>query len=311
MNHRSFIFRINKKFANLATAAFLILIIGVNSFAQYKGAPVKKDRLIKALRSRQLQTNDIVAIIKSNGVDFSLTPEVVKELIAAGARPAVVNAVSENLRLTINSSIAANSRSRKVENTKVKINKTSAPSYDELLDQATLIYKNKKDSTEAAQFLETAIKINPKDPAAYQMLGFVNLYGLENLTDARKYMRDSIENGGSAVFRVYHDDNGDFTKRCAGSLYISPENIRFESDDNIHTFETSTINIHKFKLDQESSRIWKDHSIFKVSLKIGTTDAKFRFAPITGKEEESNMIALFVQESQSKNLIGSSFNIFR
>ena len=80
-------------------------------------------------------------------------------------------------------------------------------------------------------------------------------------------MREAIENGGSAVFRVFHDDNGNFTQRCSGSLYISPERIRFESDDNIHTFETSIVNVEKIKLDKESSKIWKNHPIFRVFLK--------------------------------------------
>ena len=43
----------NKSFFKLITVCFLVFIIGINSFAQYKGAPVKKDRLIKAL---QIQT---------------------------------------------------------------------------------------------------------------------------------------------------------------------------------------------------------------------------------------------------------------
>jgi hypothetical protein len=111
-------------------------------------------------------------------------------------------------------------------------------------------------------------------------------------------MRESIANGGSAVFRVFHDDNGNFMKRCSGSLYISPERIRFESDDNTHTFETSTVSVDKIKLDRESSKVWKNHTIFKVFLKIGKDKAKFRFAPVTGKVEESEMVAQFVEESQ-------------
>ena len=175
------------------------------------------------------------------------------------------------------------------------------PNYDELLTQAIFSFKDQKNPTTAVQYLETALKLRPKDPKAYQMLGFVNLYGLNNLTEAQKYMRESIVNGGSAVFRVYHDDNGDFTHRCSGSLFISPEKIRFESDDNIHTFETSTVNVEKIKLDKESSKVWNNHTIFKVFLKIGNTEAKFRFAPITNNVQESQMVAQFVAESQTNN----------
>ncbi|CAN5160706.1 hypothetical protein BH20ACI1_BH20ACI1_21920 [soil metagenome] len=305
MNKPSFTIRRYENFIKITTACLLIFIIGIISFAQYKGEPVKKDRLIKALRSKQLQTRDIVSIIKSNGVDFTLTPEIIKEMVAAGARPAVINAISENLRLSIkDTTVASTSRERKIDTPK-----PTAPSYDDLLEQAMFAYKDQKNPQDAVQLLETAVKMKPNDRAAYQILGFVHLYGLNNLTEAREYMREAIKNGGSAVFRVIHDDNGNFTKYCTGSLYISPEDIRYESDDNIHTFETSTVNIDKTQLDRESSPILKNRPIFKVFLKIGNAEAKFRFSPESGKVEESNMIALFIKESQSKsNLAGAATN---
>lgn len=289
----------NKSFIKIAIACFLIFIIGINTFAQYKGAPVKKDRLLKALRSKQLPTEDIVTIINRNGVDFQLTEEIKKALIAAGARPEVINAVAQNQR-TDN---LVRSKRRK---------NTSETDYDELLVQAINSYKEQKNPASAVKYLESAVKLNPNDPKAFQMLGYINLYGLKNLSQAEKYMREAIENGGSAVFRVFHDDNGNFMQRCSGSLYISPDRIRFESDDNIHTFETSTVNVEKIKLDEESSKIWKDHTIFKVFLKIGKTEAKFRFAPITADEEESKMAARMVIESQlSRKPVGTAVNFIR
>ncbi len=278
----------------ITLACFLILVNAVNLFAQYRGAPVKKDRLIKALRSKQLQTNDIVAVIKSNGVDFMLTAEIKKILISAGARPEVINAVADNFRL----------------NKDYAKNRNKKPNYDELLEQAMYSYKEQKNPTGAVRFLETAVKLNPKNPAAYQMLGFVNLYGLNNPAEAEKLMRQAIENGGSAVFRVYHDDSGGFRTRCSGSLYISPETIRFESDDNRHTFETSIVNVDKIKLDTESNRNWKKHSIIKVFLKIGKDKANFRFAPISAKEDESKMVERFVAASKSNNNYPSVAAVF-
>lgn len=281
-----------KSFVRIMTACFLIFIGAGAIFAQYKGAPVRKDLLIKVLRSKQLQTGDIVSVINSNGVDFRLTADVKNALITAGARPEVIRAIEKNQRSINNETFARSKRSGKI----------SAPDYEDLLDRAIFSYKDQKNPKSAVNFLRTALNLRPRDPKAYQMLGFVNLYGLNNLPEAQKYMRESIEKGGSAVFRVYHDDNGDFMRRCSGSLFISPESIRFESDDNVHTFETSTINIEKIKLDHKSSKIWKNHTFFKVYLKIGKTEAKFRFAPITGKEEESKMVAQFVQESQTNKL---------
>lgn len=288
----------------LATACFLILVSGFNSFAQYRGAPVKQERLLKVLRSRLLQTNDIVTVINANGVDFKITPEIKKLLIAAGARPEVIQAAANNPRLAIGNS---NSQLAKTERRKPKqIVKPVEPNYDDLLERALSSYKDQNNPNVAVSYLQAAVKLKPKSPAAYQMLGFVNMYGLKNFPNAEKLMRESIANGGSAVFRVYHDDTGGFTGRCSGSLYISPESIRFESDDNRHTFETSIVNIEKIKLDTESNKIWKNRSILKVFLKFGKDKAKFRFAPISGKEEESRMVGRFIRDSKIDSLIPMS-----
>lgn len=295
MNPPIFTIKQRKNFKELAAACFLILIATAGLIAQYKGAPVKKDRLVQALRSRQLQTQDIVTIINTNGVDFRLTAEIKKTLVAAGARPEVIKAVSNNSRLA-----PKNDDPARVGNNKTnRKGKSAPPNYDDLLDQAIRSFKDRRNPKDAARLLETAAKINPKNPEAYQMLGFVQLYGLNNPAQAEKSMRESFANGGSAVFRVYHDDNGKFTNRCTGSLYISQDSMRFESDDNRHTFETTSVNIDKIKLDTESTRVWKKHSVFKIFLKIGKDKAKFRFAPVTGVSEESKMVARFIAASNS------------
>lgn len=284
-------------FFKITTACFLILIAGSNLFAQYKGSPVKKERLVQALRSRQLQTRDIITIINTNGADFPLTPSIKKSLIAAGARPEVIKAVSNNPRILSRDN---NVLAKVGKNNTVRRNKPASPSYDDLLGQAIYSYKNQRNPKAAVRILENASRVKPKNPAAYQMLGFIYLYGLNNFAQAEKSMQESIMNGGSAVFRVFHDDNGEFTGRCTGSLYISQDSFRFESDDNVHTFETSTANIDKIKLDSETTRIWKKHSVFKIFLKIGKDKAKFRFAPLTGEQQESKMVARFIEASNSK-----------
>ncbi|MBX7174275.1 MAG: hypothetical protein K1X72_25095 [Pyrinomonadaceae bacterium] len=277
----------------IMTACLLIFAVSLNTFAQYKGAPVKKERLLKALRSKQLQAEDIIAVINSNGVDFKLTEDVRKSLISAGARPEVIKAIANNFRQPSTNGVLYAKKEPQ------KFNPNTAD-YNDLLERAIFSYEEQKNPNGAAKFLQAAIKLKPKDSKAYQMLGFVNLYGLNDLEGTRKYMRESISKGGSAVFRVYHDDSGNFNGRCTGSLYISPDRIRFESDDNIHTFETSTVNVEKIETDTESSKSWKNYPVFKVLLKFGKEKAKFKFAPISGKTEESNMAAMFINESQGK-----------
>ena len=313
MNSAVFTIRNCKEFIKFSAAAcFLILAAasaGNDLFAQYKGSPVKKDRLVKALRSRQLQTRDIVTIINSNGVDFQLTPAIKKSLIAAGARPEVLKAVANNPRVQPTSSVAAKTGPRNITRKSkppAAATTAAAPSYEELLDQAIYSYKEQKNPKGAVRLLESAIKAMPENPAAHQMLGFIYLYGLSDFAQAEKSMRESVVNGGSAVFRVFHDDNGKFTGRCTGSLYVSRDNFRFESDNNVHTFETSTPNVDKIKLDTESTRAWKKHSVFKIFLKIGRDKAKFRFAPLTGALEESKMVERFIAASNLNNSSGGS-----
>jgi tetratricopeptide (TPR) repeat protein len=250
--------------------------------------------VIYLLNTKARPLKNIVTIINSNGVDFELTAAVKKTLIAAGARPEVIQAVANNPRLSSNDSVAKSEK-----NNIIRREKSASTNYDDLLDQALYSYKDQKNPKAAVRILENAVKINPANPAAYQMLGYIYLYELNNLPLAEKAMRESFMNGGSAVFRVYHDDNGKFTGRCTGSLYISENSLRFESDDNVHTFETTTVNIDKIKLDRETTRTWKKRSIFKIFLKIGTQDAKFRFSPLTGVEEESKMVERFIAASNS------------
>lgn len=294
MNGFGFTAKKRKSLASMALAFLLVCVFSLSALAQYKGAPVKKDRLLKALRSKQFQTRDIVTIINQNGVDFKLTPEDKNLLIAAGARPEVIKAVSDNPRLASNSdTVLAKNRRSKAAKKPVEAN------YEDLLDQAMFAYKDQKNPRRAAQILDAAVRVNPRNAAAYQMLGFVNLYGLNDAAAAEKLMREAIRNGGSAVFRVYHDDSGSFSGRCAGSLYIAPDSLRFESDDNRHTFETSVQNVDKFRLDTESNRAWKKYPIFKVLLKIGKSDMKFRFAPVSGKRTETAMVERFVYMSKN------------
>jgi tetratricopeptide (TPR) repeat protein len=294
-----------KRFIKLAVACFLVLITAGNLLAQYKGAPVKKDRLIRVLRSKQLQTSDIVTIINRNGVDFSLTSETRRSLIAAGARPEIIQAISGNLR---SSSKNDNSIAGATSNKNRKSKPAPTPDYDNLLEQAIYSYKEQRNPKNAVRILEAASKVNPGNPAAYQMLGFIYLYGLNDFAQAERSLRESFMKGGSAVFRVFHDDNGKFTKRCTGSLYISQNTLRFESDDNVHTFETSATNVDKIKLDTESTRTWKKHSIFKVFFKFGKEGAKFRFAPLTGAQEESKMVERFIASSDANKLVPDSDN---
>jgi hypothetical protein len=86
----------NFVFLGLASLALCLTVS-----AQYKGSPVKKDKLLSVIRSHQLQTREIVSTINSNGVDFKVDAIVEAELRGAGARPEVIEAARNNFRAAV------------------------------------------------------------------------------------------------------------------------------------------------------------------------------------------------------------------
>jgi hypothetical protein len=266
-------------------------------FGQYVGSPVKKDLLIRELRSKQLQTRDIVHVIKENGVDFKLTPAVENELIAAGARPSVIEAVRNNYRYAqpVQAEPApANTKTRTgAAPIAAAQKKPPVKSYDDLIHQAVEEFDNQNNRYNSLEALQQAVRLSPNKPRAFQLLGYLFLYGFKNLPEAENNWKTAINNGGSAVIRVIHDHNGTFTSTCEGSLYIARDSVRFESDNNRHTFETADRNIKKVEINSRFRRLVQlKGGSFKIVLfdEEKDDDKKFSFAPLSGDTKESEMI---------------------
>ncbi|MEP6944304.1 MAG: hypothetical protein ABJA02_00185 [Acidobacteriota bacterium] len=337
----------------------MALVSAGSVIAQYKGSPVKKEKLISVLRSRQLQTREIVSVINSNGVDFTVSQPVELELYNAGARPEVIAAAKANYRsggsvksapagktdftgsplskdaivtllqngvsdaqvrknvsargvsfkpttkelvelkkvggstALINLIVAsyANPNQNSVSRNDIGRNAPESANYQNLLEKAVDLYDTKKDVDGAISTLQQAVRLDPREARAYQQLGFVYLYGQKNFDEAEKYMRQAIDRGGSAVFRVFHDHDGLFTNTCQGSLFIAKDGVRFESDDNKHTFQTADTNIKQLKMNSKFTTFYKMKAgSFKIVLKSGDDDVKFVFAPLTDNALESKMI---------------------
>jgi hypothetical protein len=343
-----------------AIACLSILITAGNIFAQYKGSPVKKEKLIGVLHSRQLQTREIVGVIRSNGVDFQTTADIEQELTAAGARPEVIAAAKTNYRAPAVSTkvtaaktqfsgqplsrdaivtllqngvkdaqVRSNVSSRGVNfkptaadkleiknaggtpvlinliaasyndpnqnaasNNDIKAPGNGSDNYNNLVEKAVTQYDASKDTAGAIDTLQKAVAADPGEARAYQQMGYMYLYGQKNFTEAEKYMRLAIERGGSAVFRVFHDHDGFFNTTCQGSLFIAKDTVRFESDDNKHTFETPDESIKSIKMNSIFKTFYKIKSgSFNFKLKSGDADSKnYNFAPLTDNSLESKMI---------------------
>ena len=339
--------------AIVLVAFLLVLTASSNSFAQYKGSPVKKEKLITVLRSRQLQTREIVNVVKSNGVDFQVTSSVEQELTGVGARPEVIAAAKANYRapvvakgtipskftgepitkdaiITLLQNGVADAQVRKnvgargvnfkpsaTDKDQIKkaggsitlVNLIAASynnpnqnaasnndtgsgtdKYDNLVEKAVIQYDTSKDVAGAIGTLQEAVKADPREARAYQQLGFMYLYGQKNFTEAEKYMQEAINRGGSAVFRVFHDHGALMTATCQGSLFIAKDSVRFESDDNIHTFQTTDTDIKEAKMNNKFASMFNAKAgAFKIELKNGE-NKNFNFAPLTNDAQESKII---------------------
>lgn len=162
-----------------------------------------------------------------------------------------------------------------------------------MIGKAVDFYDNKKDKQGALVTLQQAVKMDVNNSRAYQLLGYMNLYGFNNFAEAERNMRESLNRGGSAVFRVFHDHDGLFTATCNGSLFIAKDTVRFESDDNIHTFQTNDADIKQVKTNSAFRRAFQTKTgSFKIVLKTGEDKdgVKFGFAPLTDNIAESKMI---------------------
>lgn len=242
---------------------------------QYSGDPVTKNGLLKALKLRQFQTSDFVEIVNKNGVEFRLTNDVQSELQKAGARPELIEAIRRNYRGAL------------------KIKPSNATTYEGLISKAVTIYESNNNAYEAISILNKAVEIKPNEYKAYQMLGYVTLYGKGNFREAEDHMKKAISLGGSAVFRLKHAHDYNFLNSCQGSLYISNNTIRFEGDDNSDTFQVNKSQIEKINTVGKWSGLLKlKGGVFHIEIrdKNFIDKDKYQFSPLTGKTEESKMI---------------------
>ncbi|MCB1024401.1 MAG: tetratricopeptide repeat protein [Acidobacteria bacterium] len=259
--------------------AGLFFVKEIQGQTRYIGDPVKKENLVKVLKSKKYRDTDIVEIIQENGVDFKVTDSIEKELIGAGARPAVVIAARKNYRGSIKSTVG---KASNVNN------------YQIALDKAIRQFDEEKDYDASIKTLQAAIALNPSKPRAYQLMGFAYLYGKQDFVRAEKYMRESLSRGGSAVFRVKHGHDITFSYSCSGSLYINNSGVKYEDDENEHTFDVKKSSITNVKmLGGWGKLIRRKGGAFKISIrdqKDGGDKDIYNFSPLTEKKEEAKLI---------------------
>lgn len=258
------------------------------------GAPLSKDAIVALLQNgisdAQVQQN-----VKNRGVSFKMSPSATQEIRSAGGSSSLVNLIN----IAYVSGDEGNNSGSNFGNNSAS---SGGSNYDDYISQAIETYNNdvvanasvgSSGRLRAIQTLQKAVQLNPNNPSAYQQLGFMTLYGTANgFTAAEGFMRKAIELGGAAVLRVYHDHDGIFKDTCTGSLYIARDAVRFESDNNVHTFETTDANIQKVSMNNSFKQLFQTKvGSFKIVLKSEDKDGtKFSFAPLTNDAQESKMV---------------------
>jgi membrane-associated protease RseP (regulator of RpoE activity) len=181
-------------------------------------------------------------------------------------------------------------------------NSNSGPNYDDLTDQATaaiaaaLTASDISYANRGLNLLQQALRLDPSRPTAYQLLGYLQLYGFHNIVLAEQSMRAAIERGGSAVFFVAHDDGGVFSTSCTGSLFVSKTSVSYKASNSDHAFETEKSKIQEAKLNSiVGAHLAAFH--LKVTLNDGGKDKSktFNFAPATQSQAESNLVVNLIR----------------
>ena len=242
------------------------------------GPPLSKNEIITMLQSK-VPVSRVERFVEVRGVNFAITPEIAREVMAAGGNRTLIGVITEK-----GATAPAN-----------------MPDYDDLTDKAQteLDFNN---HLEAVRLLQQAIKMDSTKPTAYQLLGYAQLYGSRDIASAEKSMRQAIERKGAAVFRAYHDHGtgGLFTSFCTGKLQVLASRVHFKADqDGKDSFETEDAKIKEAKLNKGLlGRIALGRKTNAFHIEVTQPNGKTRnynFAPATGQEAESKLILALLE----------------
>lgn len=178
-----------------------------------------------------------------------------------------------------------------------------AGGYDGLIQQAK--QNAQRNAFQAIKYLEQAVKLDPARPAAYNLMGEIELYSSHQLGPAVQHYKAALERGGEATLHVLHDHGGSgFTRSCSGWLHVSRNGVRFEAFDSLHKFRGSRDEIFEAKRNrfgggqigpihiggQNGGGNTTDLSAFHIKLH-GSKGENFNLAPMSNyKEAERDLI---------------------
>lgn len=247
------------------------------------GPPLARNEIVTLLQSG-VPPARVEQFVEKRGVSFSVTPEIAREITAAGGTRSLVGAITEK---STEETFASNKPSPPTGNTR-----DEGPDYDDLTDRAVASMKA-NDFNSAVRYLQQAVTLDASKPTAYQLLGINMLYAQQNISAASQAMHAAIDRGGAAVFRVYHDHDGAFGTYCTGSFFVTKTGVSFKADDGNDTFEAEDSNIKEAKINTFMGAAVAAFHI-KPKVKINGRD-NFNFAPATKQKAESQLLISMIQ----------------
>ncbi|HEX8500416.1 MAG TPA: hypothetical protein VF659_07500 [Pyrinomonadaceae bacterium] len=247
------------------------------------GPPLSKAEIVTMLQGG-IPAARVEQFVEKRGVSFQVTPDVAREITAAGGNRSLVGAITEKSTMEAASNRAGGD-SPFGPSSGTPVN--NAPDYDDLIDRANSAAAT-QDFPGAIRYAQQAAQLDPQQPTAFSILGTVALYYSQNVSTAEQAMRAAIERGGAAAFHVYHDHDGAFNSYCEGSFFVTKTGVSFKANDGRDTFDAEDSNIKEAKTNAfMGSQLGAFH--VKPVQKINGRD-NFNFAPGTRNKAESQLI---------------------
>ncbi len=251
------------------------------------GPPLSKDAIIELLRNGA-SADRVERNVEARGVNFAMSPQIAREITAAGGNRSLIGAITEK-----SNEVASSGNSN---GGVFNPGPNAGPDYDDLIESASNAYLS-RNLNGALNYVQQAVQLDGQNPTAYQLIG---LWALNEgqVPTAEQALRAALERNGSAPFKVAHDHDGSFTNYCVGSFFVSKSGVSYVADDGRHTFEVQDSNIKEVKKNGfVGVAIGAFHvkPIAKVRDNDGRERDNFNLAPFNGNKVVSDLIVRLVQ----------------
>ena len=259
-----------------------------SNFNVPSGPPLSKSEIVTMLQAGS-PSSRVEQFVEVRGVNFQVTPEIAREITAAGGSRSLVGAITEK---STAESASNNDGYAETPFGAATSTRNAAPTYDDVIDLANSALAS-SNYAGALRYAQQASQLDPQQPYPYTMIGTIALYYAKDVNTAEQAMRAAIERGGAAAFKVYHDHDGGFGQYCQGSFFVTKSGVSFKADDGRDTFDTEDSNIKEAKVNALMGSNLGAFHIKPVQQINGR--GNFNFAPATQSKAESDLIIRLIK----------------